>query len=264
MAASGLLTLDLGIRTGWLHAIGAGFDTGVEELGAKRGNTNGARFLKFEAFLEKRIEHGVELIAYEQALTHTPHQAVRQAAMAHGLVVVLEKVATKHGIEVVTVEVPTLKKHATGSGLAKKPTMIRILIDRFPQLQGRLVLVKPTSSWKQHNTRTVRRARKAVWVKCQVCCENYVCRKHKGKHVHDCNCPDVTVFEAKFGFSPYGQPAFKGKDPELVEDLERITFHGKIPDDNQVDAVWVAHWACENYAIGSNPFTALEAVSGNR
>jgi hypothetical protein len=180
--------------------------------------------------------------------------------MAHGLQAVLEKVASEHDLEIVSVDNAKLKNYATGNGHAKKPTMARILIDRYPQLQGQLLLVKPKPAWVKAQTSVSRPARKAVWVRCgspkthSECCGNYVCRKHSFKHVHDCVCPEVSEFEAKFGFSPYGQPRFKGVCSELVADLEAVTIAGKIPDDNQVDAIWVAHWACANYAVINSPF----------
>ena len=223
-------------------------------LGARRGSTNGSRFLALEKHLIDQVELGVELIAAEQILKH--HKSVGQAAMAHGLQATLEKVAAQFDLEIVSVDNSTLKKHATDFGHAKKPTMARALIDRYPQLQGQLLLVKPGKAWITAQTSVTRPARKAVWVYENEDMNTFACRKHSMKPLGTCACPDKAGFVEKFGFDPYGQAKFKGICPELVADLEAVPTAGKIPDAHQVAAIWVAHWTCANYAVKHSPFAA--------
>jgi Holliday junction resolvasome RuvABC endonuclease subunit len=167
---NGILALDLGIRLGWARLNKQGhFDTGLENLGPKRGETNGVRFLRFEAWLEKKIkENDVGVVAYEQVLTR--HHSGAQAALANGFVAVLEKVAEERELELLPVANSTLKKHATGSGAADKADMILVAWDRWRTSRNLWVFVKPKKG-VEHWSDYVRRKKvpsddqvDAVWV----------------------------------------------------------------------------------------------------
>jgi len=192
----GLLTLDLGIATGWSLLKDDGeFTTGVVSLGPKRGDTHGPRYMFLRAFLKKKIEEGrVSLVVYEQTLGH--HKSSQQAKLSNGLVGVLEEEAAIYDVELLAVPNGTLKKWATGSGRAKKPQMIRAAWDRWPNDRKKWSRVKPNKTW------------------CKV--------SAKGKSV---------------------------VDQALVADLDYVTTRGKCPDDNQVDAVWLANYAVHTLAM---------------
>jgi Holliday junction resolvasome RuvABC endonuclease subunit len=119
-----VLAIDPGVNLGWAIFTAAGeFSCGTLYLGEKRGSTNGIRFLAFRTWLESvHDKEHLERIAYEQTLTR--HRSGAQAALANGLVAIMEAFASQRGVELVTINNATLKKWATGSGRAEKADML--------------------------------------------------------------------------------------------------------------------------------------------
>lgn len=124
-----ILAVDPGSRLGWALQMGAGFvESGVEDFGLRRGESPGARFLRFRRWLQdvdamivRTNGQHLQLIAYEQP----HHRGGHATEVAHGFSTRLQEMAAgTEGCECVSVHTATLKKASTGSGRAGKPEMI--------------------------------------------------------------------------------------------------------------------------------------------
>ena len=121
-----ILAFDLGTKTGWAFACWsdegtASVESGCEDFSLQRGQSPGFRYIKFRAWLGRMIEYCAPgLIAYEQ--THQRGGAATEvSANFAGRV---QEVCAEHGIEHVAVHSGTLKKFATGRGVASKEQMV--------------------------------------------------------------------------------------------------------------------------------------------
>lgn len=113
-----ILALDTGTKTGWC----IGSTSGVQVFDLKRGESVGMRFLRFRAWLTEIVclAGGVAVICYEQA----HHRGGHATQVAVGFITEILTFSALHKIETMPVHSGTLKKFATGSGVAKKPDMI--------------------------------------------------------------------------------------------------------------------------------------------
>lgn len=138
----GVLALDLGCHTGYSVISRAGeFDTGVLELGPKKAGSkgttgNGKRFHRFRKFVKDMVKNqGVRVVCYEQALVR--HKSGASAAVANGLVAILEELAEDLRFDLVSVHNKTLKIWATGNAAADKDEVIGAAWHRWPHDRDR-------------------------------------------------------------------------------------------------------------------------------
>jgi len=123
-----ILAVDPGNHLGWALSMDTTLESGVEDLGLRRGESPGARFLRFRRWLSdvdqlaaRSTGEGLALIAYEQP----HHRGGHATEVGHGFSTRLqEHAAATPGCECVAIHSSTLKKHATGSGRAGKAEMI--------------------------------------------------------------------------------------------------------------------------------------------
>ena len=119
-----ILALDLGTKCGWATENGSG----VWELKPSTHESAGERYSKF-----KRKLHAIlfDFVVYEEVHAHI---GVEAAHVYGGLVAILQTFCLENRIEYKGVPVQTIKKHATGSGNAKKDDMIFSASMKFPKI----------------------------------------------------------------------------------------------------------------------------------
>ena len=127
-----ILALDTALRTGWcLLKDGKVYESGVQDFSKKRGESNGAVFLRFRAWLGRMLDMDIKFVIYEQVFPRG--QAAKE--IAANLTGRVQEECTARGIEYACVYSTTLKKWATGSGKADKLVMIaraREILNRDP------------------------------------------------------------------------------------------------------------------------------------
>lgn len=136
-----ILALDLATVTGWAvgdlvppaptpleGACGAGApsqSSGSERLGTKY-NTVGEKVLAFGRWLDDMLAvHQPNAVIVEAALPHSASRNAESAALATALFDTVKKTCDRRRLFWRTVHIGKLKKHATGTGHAKKPEMIK-------------------------------------------------------------------------------------------------------------------------------------------
>lgn len=121
MSVPTILALDLATSTGWALLKNGTTRSGSVSFPVARGESPGARFRRFRAWLLGRVAaERPEVIAFERPM------AVKSGAAAqvlYGLSAVVLEVAEGAGIDTLTVAPSVLKKHATGRGNADKRAM---------------------------------------------------------------------------------------------------------------------------------------------
>jgi len=125
------LALDLATRTGWaLRRKDGSLLSGVQNNKPTSRDSRGMLFLRFEWWLEPMMEREeVGLIAYEQ-----PHlRGGPPTEVLVGLVSIMQKIAAERAAEFTSCHSSTLKKFATGRGNARKPDMIRMANELWPE-----------------------------------------------------------------------------------------------------------------------------------
>lgn len=117
-----ILALDLGRNLGWAMRSPAGrVASGVQRFHAGGAHGYGVRFLEFRRWLTEQHAAGIGRIFYERIM----HHASGDSAHAYGAFVgTLAAWGEANGVPYVGVNWATVKKHATGSGAAKKEQMI--------------------------------------------------------------------------------------------------------------------------------------------
>ena len=123
-----ILAVDAASRCGWALSMCGTLESGVEDFSLRRGESPGARFLRFRKWLHdvsdlcrRQTGRDLEPIAFEQA----HHRGGHATELLVGLTTRLqEHQATIAGCECIGIHSGSLKKHATGKGNAKKPEMI--------------------------------------------------------------------------------------------------------------------------------------------
>jgi hypothetical protein len=124
-----LLALDLGTRTGWALWDGHRLESGVETFEAKRGESPGMRFLKFNRWLE--VFFG-ELLMLDLVVYEAPHhRGGAPTEIAYGFATRIQERCALLGIEHVSVHTATLKKWTTGRGNADKAAMMEAVARRW-------------------------------------------------------------------------------------------------------------------------------------
>lgn len=120
-----ILALDLGTKTGYaLRRRDGRMVHGTEEFTPRASWAPGQKWLRFRSWLSATItEHSITQIAFEDVKRHGPGQVL--AAHAYGgFRAMLEMVADQHRVALVPFGVGQIKKHWTGSGVAKKDDML--------------------------------------------------------------------------------------------------------------------------------------------
>jgi len=120
-----ILALDLGAKTGFaLRRRDATLLHGTEDFTPRASWAPGQKWLRFRSWLSTTItEHNITQIAFEDVKRHGPGQVL--AAHAYGgFRAMLEMVADQHRVALVPFGVGQIKKHWTGSGVAKKDDMV--------------------------------------------------------------------------------------------------------------------------------------------
>lgn len=121
--------LDLGTRCGWTVGRLGGPDirrlsSGSEDLGPRRGEAGGVRFLRLASLMSQIHAHygGVDMVFYELV---ERHKSTYSAHVYGGFQGVLMAWCIERGIPCESVRVQRIKQHATGSSTASKADMIR-------------------------------------------------------------------------------------------------------------------------------------------
>jgi Holliday junction resolvasome RuvABC endonuclease subunit len=126
------LFLDCATVTGFAVIIdGKVIGSGSQSFAKRRGESNGAMFLRFRAWLKRFIaEQGrFDLIAYEQA----HHRGGAATEICVNITGRVQEVAAELDIEYVCVETRVLKKSATGKANAGKEAVIEAMQKRGHQ-----------------------------------------------------------------------------------------------------------------------------------
>ncbi len=121
-----ILALDLGTKTGFaLRRRDGCIAHGTEEFTPRASWAPGQKWQRFRSWLSTTItENNVTQIAFEDVKRHGPGQVL--AAHAYGgFRAMLEMVADQHRVTLIPFGVGQIKKHWTGSGVAKKDAMIQ-------------------------------------------------------------------------------------------------------------------------------------------
>jgi hypothetical protein len=126
-----ILALDCATKTGWaLTSEGRLRESGVQDFSKRRGESNGAMFLRYRTWLSSML-HGVEFVVYE--LAHYRGGAATE--ICTNLTGRVQEECAARGIEFASVHSGTLKKWACGGGKAEKSKMIdrsRFYLGRDP------------------------------------------------------------------------------------------------------------------------------------
>jgi hypothetical protein len=132
-----ILAVDPGTKLGWaLGRDGALLESGVEDLSVRRGESSGARFLRFRRFLDQPPRP--DLIVYEQA----HHRGGAATEVCVGITTRIQEFAAAHRIECVGIHTGSLKKRCTGNGAAKKWEMIVVAQGLWASLKDQWGAVK--------------------------------------------------------------------------------------------------------------------------
>ncbi|MDD5722648.1 MAG: hypothetical protein PHY29_02785 [Syntrophales bacterium] len=122
-----ILALDCATKTGWaMIKDGSVLESGVQDFGKKRGESNGGMFLRFRKWLEDMVYHyrdfhsGIRLLVYEQA----HHRGGAATEICVNMTGRVQEIAAWSQAQVVTYHTATLKKWATGKGRGDKEAMI--------------------------------------------------------------------------------------------------------------------------------------------
>lgn len=120
-----ILALDLGTKTGYaLRRRDGRIVHGTEDFTPRASWAPGQKWQRVRSWLSTTItEHNITQIAFEDVKRHGPGQVL--AAHAYGgFRAMLEMVADQHRVTLVPLGVGQIKKHWTGSGVAKKDAMV--------------------------------------------------------------------------------------------------------------------------------------------
>lgn len=115
-----ILALDLAEFTGWSSLYNKKIKFGSEKFHDPTWDGNGARFLKYEAWLNKFPKF--DLLVYEAVMAHS---SVYAAHMYGAYMAEVIKLGAKTGTPYIGLHVSSIKKSWTGSGKSKKGAMMK-------------------------------------------------------------------------------------------------------------------------------------------
>lgn len=117
-----VLSLDLATQTGWAYIANGLISSGSQSFKISKKDYPGQRFLRFRSWLRTIIEEvKPELIVYEDVMKWSSGAASKCYC---GLLAILQTECEAKEIPYEGVHVATIKKFATGSGVASKEQMI--------------------------------------------------------------------------------------------------------------------------------------------
>lgn len=117
-----VLAIDGGTHCGFaLARDGQLLESGTEDFSLRRGESPGARYLRFRAWLA-RIQQTwpIGLVVFEQA----HHRGGAATEIGVGFTTRCQEFAAEYGAECVAIHSATAKKFGAGTGRADKPMMI--------------------------------------------------------------------------------------------------------------------------------------------
>jgi Holliday junction resolvasome RuvABC endonuclease subunit len=119
-----ILAIDAATKTGWaLIKSGMVYESGVQDFGKKRGESNGIMFIRFRKWLTAMLyDNKADFVVYEQSGVFRSGAASEIALNLTGRV---QEICEQHFIQYVCYAPTALKKFATGAGKADKPAMIK-------------------------------------------------------------------------------------------------------------------------------------------
>ena len=119
-----VLSIDIGTTMGYSVFNGRGHvESGSVKLGAKSKQHKSYRFINFSRVFNELIDkHEPDVVVYERVRRHLGTAA---AHVYGGFLAFIHFICLNRDIEFTFYEVRQIKKHATGSGRAKKPQMIK-------------------------------------------------------------------------------------------------------------------------------------------
>jgi len=119
-----VLALDLGTKCGYaVRRRDGSIIHGTEVFTPRKSWTPGQRWQRFRAWLSGAIvREQVHVIAFERVVF--AHSSASASDVYGGFKALVEMAADQHRCELLTVAVPTVKKHWTGSGRADKAAMV--------------------------------------------------------------------------------------------------------------------------------------------
>lgn len=130
-----ILGVDPGTRCGWaLLSGGRHVCSGTWDLGSRRHEGGGMRFLRLRAYLTETIDlvavmdRRIDAVAYEEVRRH---MGVDAAHVYGGIVATLTAICEDNKLPYRGIPVGTIKKLATGKGNASKPMMLDAAMTRF-------------------------------------------------------------------------------------------------------------------------------------
>lgn len=127
MSEPAILALDLASATGFAHSDGR---SGTHRFRFTAGERLGGQMMQVENWL------GETFPAADLLCVEVPHFRGGPATMRLvGMFAVADLWAAKRGAKLIRVHTATLKKHATGSGRAKKPEVLRAAKERWPETE---------------------------------------------------------------------------------------------------------------------------------
>jgi Holliday junction resolvasome RuvABC endonuclease subunit len=116
-----ILALDCATKTGWaIIRDGRVYESGVQDFSKRRGESNGAMFLRFRTWLEIMVGGGIDFVAYEQS----HHRGGAATEIGVNLTGRVQEACANHEIDYAAVHTATLKKWACGHGKASKEQMM--------------------------------------------------------------------------------------------------------------------------------------------
>ena len=122
-----ILALDQATVTGWATDT----SSGIWNLKANRGESEGMRVVRFKAKVKEIIElEGITLIAYERPSGRNKYSIMISSEM----VGVLKDLCIKKGVDLACYSAKEIKLHATGNGNAGKPLMISSAKLKWPHV----------------------------------------------------------------------------------------------------------------------------------
>lgn len=121
-----ILALDLATKTGFaLLRPDNRIESGVENFAMRKGEGEGARYVKFRRWLVemKQAHPDLNRIVYEKVMGHGAFQVI-SAHVYGGLLATLQAFGEHHAIAYDGIAVATIKKQFAGSGRAQKSDVI--------------------------------------------------------------------------------------------------------------------------------------------
>ena len=129
-----ILALDLGTKCGWALSTSDLLSAGTWNLKPSTFDSSGIRYTKLKVHLLEIIyKNPITKLVYEEVHAHI---GVDSAHVYGGFRAIVQSICLEHGIPFEGIGVQTIKKHATGSGNAKKEAMILAAVKKWPSYHG--------------------------------------------------------------------------------------------------------------------------------